>query len=71
MVMGGDSHSKGRGFESRHHILDGHFSHIFVVQICNVCSKRPKINEKEARVGPFLKIKECLCSLVFPFLIHL
>ena len=25
MVMGGDSCSKGRGFESRHHILDGHF----------------------------------------------
>ena len=33
MVMGRDSHSKGRGFESRHHILDGHFSHIFVVRI--------------------------------------
>ena len=25
LVMGGDSHSKGRGFESRHCILDGHF----------------------------------------------
>ena len=57
MVMGGDSHSKGRGFESRHRILDGHFSHIFVVKICNVCLKRPKINEKEARVGPFFKNK--------------
>ena len=33
MVMGGDSCSKGRGFESRHHILDGHFSHLFVVKI--------------------------------------
>ena len=55
MVMGGDSCSKGRGFESRHHILDGHFSHIFVVKICNVCLKRPKINEKEAGVGPFKK----------------
>ena len=29
------------------------FSHIFVVKICNVCLKRPKINEKEAGVGPF------------------
>ena len=28
VVMGGDSRSKGRGFESRHRILDGHFSHI-------------------------------------------
>ena len=29
MVMGGDSRSEGRGFESRHHILDGHdFFHI-------------------------------------------
>ena len=25
--------SKGREFESRHHILDGHFSHLFVVKI--------------------------------------
>ena len=25
VVMGGDSRSKGRGFESRHRILDGHF----------------------------------------------
>ena len=53
--MGGHSHSKGRGFESRHCILDGHFSHIFVVKICHVYLKRPKINEKEAGVGPFFK----------------
>jgi len=33
--MGGVSHSKGHGFESRHCVLDGHFSHIFVVKICN------------------------------------
>ena len=25
VVMGGDSCSKGHGFESRHRILDGHF----------------------------------------------
>ena len=58
MVMGGDSRSKERGFESRHCILDGHFSHLFDVKICNVCLKRPKINEKEAGVGPFLLKKE-------------
>ena len=33
MVMGGDSCSKGRELESWHHILDGHFSHLFVVKI--------------------------------------
>ena len=55
VVMGGDSRSEGHGFESRHRILDGHFSHIFVVKICNVCLKRPKINKKEAGVGPFKK----------------
>ena len=60
MVMGGDLRFKGRGLESRHHILDGNFSHIFVLKICNVCSKRPKINEKEAGVGPFKKTKEAI-----------
>ena len=33
MVMGGDSFSKGHGFESLCRILDGHFSHLFVVKI--------------------------------------
>ena len=33
MVMGGDSCYEGRGFESQHHILDGHFSNLFVVRI--------------------------------------
>ena len=33
VAMGRDSRSKGRGFESWHHILDGHFSHVFVVKI--------------------------------------
>ena len=51
--MGGDSRSKGCGFESQHRVLDGHFSHIFVLKICNVCLKRPKMNEKEAGVGRF------------------
>ena len=55
VVMGGDSCSEGRGFESRYHIQDGHFSHIFVLKVCNVCLKRPKINKKEAGVGQFKK----------------
>ena len=33
VVMGGDSCSKGRGFKFQHRILDGHFSHLFVVKI--------------------------------------
>ena len=33
VVIGGDSCSKGRGFESQHYILDGHFSHVFVVKL--------------------------------------
>ena len=32
VVMGRDSHSEIRGFESPHRILDGYFSHIFVVK---------------------------------------
>ena len=55
VVMGRDSRSKGGGFESRHRILDGHFSHLFVVKICNVCLKRPKINEKRPGLAHFYK----------------
>ena len=30
VVMGGDSCSKGRGFEYQHHVHDVHFSHLLV-----------------------------------------
>ena len=33
VVMGDDSCLRGRGFKSRYHILDGHFSHWFVVKM--------------------------------------
>ena len=33
MVMGGDSCYEGRDFKSKHCILDGHFSHLFVERI--------------------------------------
>ena len=33
MVMGGDLCSEERGFKSQHHILEGHFSHFFVLKI--------------------------------------
>ena len=57
VVMGRDSRPEGRGFKSLHRILDGHFSHTFVVKIVLFVWKRPKINEKEAGVGTFLKQK--------------
>ena len=41
MVMGGDSGAKGREFESRYSILDGHFSHFFVVKIV-MCVRKDK-----------------------------
>ena len=56
MVMGRDSRSKGRGFESQHRILDGHFFTYICCENCSVCLKRPKNKQKEAGVGPFLKI---------------
>ena len=33
VVMGVDSYSKGHEFKSQHPILDGHFSHLFVIKI--------------------------------------
>ena len=51
VVMGGDSCSEGRGFESQHNILDGHFSHTFAVKI--VMFEKTKINKKDAEDGPF------------------
>ena len=50
--MEGDSRSEGFGFESRHRILDGHFSHMFVVKMCK-CLFEKTMNEKEAEVGTF------------------
>ena len=54
VVMGGDSCSKGRGFESRRRILDGHDT-LICCETCVVCLKRPKINEGGAEVGPIFK----------------
>ena len=47
MVVGGDSCYKGCGFESQHHILDGHFPHLFVVKIV-ILFEKDEDNEKEA-----------------------
>ena len=50
--MGGDSCSEGRGFESHHSILDGHF---FTYICCKnvMFVDKTKISEKEAVDGPF------------------
>ena len=39
MVMGGDPSPEGCGFKSQHCILDGHFSHAFVVMMVIFVSK--------------------------------
>ena len=57
VVMGDDSCSRGCGFKSRRHILDGHFFTLICCTNCIVCLKRLKINKKEAGVGPFKKIE--------------
>ena len=48
--MGGDSSSKGRGFESQHSVL----SHLFAVKIVMFVWKDEN-NQKEAGDGPFKK----------------
>ena len=49
---------QGRGFESRHRILDGYFFHIkIVVKICNVCLKKTKNKRKRGRGWPIFEKK--------------
>ena len=55
MVMDDDSCSKGNGFKSQCHLLDGHFFTLICCKNCIDCLGGPKINEKEAGVGQFLK----------------
>ena len=37
VIMGGDSCPEGRGFESHHRLLDGHFFTYICCKNCNVC----------------------------------
>ena len=64
VVMGRDSHSEGCGFDSWYRILDVHFFTYICCNNCNVCLKRPKINEKEAVVGPFFFKKQYQMSIL-------
>ena len=66
VVIGRDSCSKGRVFKSWYRILDGNFSHIFVVKVVMFAWKGRKINEKEAGIGPFKKKFESKFTLLFP-----
>ena len=59
MVMGDDSCSKGRGFESRRRILDGHFFTLICCKNCNnVCLKKTENKQKRGRGWPILKKKQ-------------
>ena len=51
MVMGGDSCSKDRGFESRCRILDGH--DIFHIDLLYCLLEKTENKQKEAGVVPF------------------
>ena len=63
VVMGDDSCSKGRGFKSLRRILDGHFSHWFVVKI--VCLKRQKKTKKRPALAHFKKhLKRPFCIIL-------
>ena len=42
VVMGGDSCTEGRGFDSQHCILDGHCGTFICCKNCHVCLKRRK-----------------------------
>ena len=58
VVMGVDSCSEGRGFESRYCILHGHYFTLICCKICDdVRLKRPKINDKRGRGWPIFSKK--------------
>ena len=60
VIMGGDSCSKGREFESQHCILDGHISHLFVITIVMFVWK-DKNKQKKAEDGPFFSQNRRRC----------
>ena len=48
VVIGGDTCSEGREFESQDHLLHGHFFTLIFCKNCNVFVQKTKINKKEA-----------------------
>ena len=65
VVMGGDSRSKGRGFESQCHILDGHgiFSQWFVVKKLYCLFEKTENKRKRGRDWPIF-LKKIICNSV-------
>ena len=57
VVMGGDSRSTGRGFESQHWILDGHFSHYIVVKLYCFIVKDRREDQFKKQKRPVLATK--------------
>ena len=57
VVMGVDSRSKGRGFESQRRILDGHFFTLICCKNCIVCLKKTE-NKRKRGLAQFLKKKQ-------------
>ena len=71
VVIGGDSCSKSREYESWHRILGGNFfTYIFFCKILNMFEKM-KIIEKEARVAPFFKKSVTYCFYLYHYLVVL
>ena len=52
VVMKWDSCSEGHGFESQHHILDGHFFTFICCKNCIVCLKKTENKRKRGREWP-------------------
>ena len=56
VVMGGDSRTEHREFESQLRILDGNFFPLICCKFFNVCLKKTKNKRKRGRDGLFKKI---------------
>ena len=57
VVMGDDSCSRGRGFESERRILDGHFLHCFVIKLYCLFEKTKNVRKRGRGWAIFLKKK--------------
>ena len=62
VVMGGDSCFEGRGFESLHRILDGHFVLITLIQIGRHRLKTNKITVIKFKAEPVANLINILRS---------
>ena len=70
VVMGDDSWSRGRWFESRCHLPDGHFSHWFVVKLYWFLFEKTENKQREAGDGPFIKCLYLKFEITFSHALH-